>query len=81
MAAQAFGPGHFEPQSRTELNAFATRLVDIAVDIDIQRGIEYGLARLAELDGVELCSFLRRVVQSGELSLLADGWRCRTAAS
>ena len=47
----------------------------------IQRGIEYGLARLAEPDGVELCSFLRRVVQSGELSLLADGWRCRTAAS
>ena len=54
---------------------------DHAIAIDIQRGIEYGLARLAELDGVELCSFLRRVVQSGELSLLADGWRCRTAAS
>ena len=43
------------------------------VDIDVQRGIEYGLTRLADLEGTELCSFIGMVVQFGEISLLADG--------
>lgn len=119
--------GRVESRSRAELDAFADRLVDIAVanpgtDVasgirvalriagnpgfhpgescirydgawdalrtvyeggagelqdllhtDIQRGVEFGLARLADMEGTSLCRFVGNMVQFGHLSLLGSG--------